>query len=160
MEIPNYRSKKWIKENWRVIFIKNNKIVIGDQCSEKNHITNEGKEQLCLPLEVIQRMIKTKKNRNIIKKTIKKKLLSDKKIPLHPEINRFIGLFYKGAFKKKPQKINVYVKNNKFIKNKKGLGIKIDRSLFDLLCKDKELKPKFIRYCKQQQTYKKRKSDV
>ena len=61
MNVPTYRSKKWIKENWRVLFIKNNKIIIGDQCSEKNHVSAEGKDRLCLPLDVIKRMIKTKK---------------------------------------------------------------------------------------------------
>jgi hypothetical protein len=155
MNVPTYRSKKWIKENWRVLFIKDNKIIIGDQCSEKNHVTAEGKDRLCLPLDVIKRMIKTEKNREIIKRTIRKKLLSDKKVPLHPEINRYIGLFYKGAFKKRPRKIKVSVKNNKFVKNKKH-GLSIDKELFDTLCNDKELKPKFMRYCKQIQTYKKR----
>jgi hypothetical protein len=155
MIVPTYRSKKWIKENWRVLFIKNNEIVIGDQCSEKNHLTDDKKERLCLPLWVIQRMIKTKKNRDIIKKTIRKKLLSEKKIPLHSEINRYIGLFYKGAFNRRPQKIKVYVKNNKLLKSRKR-GIKIDKDLFEVLSKDKELKPKLIRYCKQHATYKTR----
>tara|TARA_R110000824_G_C15185188_1_gene674183 strand:+ start:870 stop:1334 length:465 start_codon:yes stop_codon:yes gene_type:complete len=151
--IPTYRSQKWIKENWRVLFIKKNKLVIGDQCSAKNHLSEDGKERLCLPLAVINRMIKTTEKKNILKNMIRRKSKAKEKIPLHPEINRYIGLFYKGVFKPKYKKtIIVKVKNNKL--QKCSSGVKLDQELYKTICSDFSLKKKFIKYCKQKQIQK------
>ena len=151
--IPTYRSEKWIRENWRILSIKKNRIVIGDQCSEKNHLTSSGKMRLCLPLEVIKRMLKTKEKEEILKKTIRKKIAAPqgKKIPLDPEINRYIKLFYKGAFRpRKSKKIIVSIKNNKIVRSK-NKGIKLDSELFKTICSDPNLKNKFVNWCKQKQ---------
>jgi len=156
MKIPTYRSQKWIKENWRVLTIQKNKLVIGEQCSEKNHKTEDGKDRLCLPLEVIKRMMKTTEQKIILKNMIRKKLKEpgDQKIPLHPEINRYIGLFYKGVFKPRhKKKIVVEVKNNKFMKSRKR-GIRIDQDLFKTICSDTSLKNKLLKFCKQKQIQK------
>ena len=109
--------------------------------------------KLCLPLEVIKRMLKTKEKEEILKKTIRKKNAAsqEKKIPLHPEINRYIKLFYKGNFRPRhSKKIVVSIKNNKIIRSK-NKGIKLDSELFKTICSDQNLKIKFVNFCKQKQ---------
>jgi hypothetical protein len=156
--IPTYRSCKWIKEDWRILSIKNDKIHIGDQCKDKNHLSSSGQERLCLPLIVIKRMMTSKKNRDIIKKTIRKKATTqDKKVLLPKEINKYLQVYYTQYRKAhRPRPIRVSIKNNEIVKTSKK-GILLDKHVYDVIIQDKSLKKSFVRYCKQKQIQKRRK---
>ena len=154
--IPSYRSCKWIKEDWRFLSIKNNRIHVGDQCREKTHVSSVGKKKLCLPLIVIKRMMTSKKNRDIIKKTIREKEERDQ-ILLPKEINSQLKIYYTQYRKAhRPRPIRVSIKNNKIVKTPKK-GLLLDKHVYDAIIKDKSLKRSFIRYCKQKQIRKRRK---
>ena len=151
MTAPAFRSYSWIKQDWRVLQIIKDKIVYGDQCGSVSNTTKSGKKRLCLPIYVIKKLLRTKRGKEILKSQIRRKLRGEKgsKVRYHPEIARLIRELEKRSVPDIPKEIIVKVKNNRLTRSKNG--IKIDRNLYKVICQDKQLKKKFISFCKRKQ---------
>ena len=151
MTAPAFRSYSWIKQDWRVLRIVNNRIEYGDQCGSISNTTKSGKKRLCLPIYVIKKLLRTERGKEILKTQIRKKLRSEvgSKVKYHPEIARLLRELEKRSIPDIPKEIIVMVKNNRLTRSKNG--IKIDRNLYKVICQDKQLKKKFISYCKRKQ---------
>lgn len=151
MTAPAFRSYSWIKQDWRVLRIVNNKIEYGDQCGSISNTTKSGKKRLCLPIYVIKKLLRTERGKDILKTQIRKKLRAEvgSKVKYHPEIARILRELEKRSIPDIPKEIIVKVKNNRLTRSKNG--IKIDRNLYKVICQDKQLKKKFISFCKRKQ---------
>ena len=152
MTAPAFRSYSWIKQDWRVLRIINNKVEYGDQCGSVSNTTKSGKKRLCLPIYVIKKLLRTERGKEILKTQIRKKLRAEvgSKVKYHPEIARILRELEKRSIPDIPKDILVKVKESKLIRSRKG-GIKIDKNLYRAICSDNRLKKKFISFCKRKQ---------
>lgn len=154
MTAPAYRSYAWIQQDWRVLQIKKDKIVYSDQCGAISNTTKSGKKRLCLPIYVIKKLMRTVEGKSILKSQIRRKLQAEKgkRVSYHPTIAKYMRELEKRSIPDIPKEIIVKVKGSKFYRSKNG--IKIDKNLYRVICKDPSLKTKFINYCKMNQNRK------
>ena len=152
MTAPAYRSYSWIKQDWRVLFIKKGKIVYSDRCGSVSNTTKTGKKRLCLPIFVIKKLLGSEGGRKILKSQINRKLRAEKgtRVPYHPEINRLMQQLNKRTLPDIPKEILIKVVGDKIMRSSKG-GIKLDKNLYRVICGDQKLKKKFMSFCKKQQ---------
>jgi hypothetical protein len=122
MRAPAYRSKRWIKQDWRYLKLQSQKSLFDDdveitgitfdkRCGSIGGRTEKGRPRLCLPLAVIKKLytpIQTKtgkkrkltpsqqKNNNALIEQIRNKLFSNKtKVPWNPIIKKAVNDFQK-----------------------------------------------------------------
>ena len=90
-QYPQFKSKLWNDEQWRYIrmyekrdLFDRKKIIGYDisydiRCGKKGYSKNEkGKKRLCLPKEVIEKLLKTKKGREALERQALTKMNSKK----------------------------------------------------------------------------------
>ena len=131
MRAPAYRSKRWIKQNWRYLKLISKEDLFGNReivrlsydkrCGAIGGRTENGRARLCLPLAVIEQLwtppkTKTGKDRKLTKKQsennkalidqINKKLKSNKtRVPWNPIVKQAVMRYQaQDKFKDDPKK--------------------------------------------------------
>ena len=104
---PQFKSKLWNDEKWRYIRLSekrdlfDKKKIIGYdisfdiRCGAKGYSKNDkGKKRLCLPKEVIEKLLKTKKGREALERQAVKKMNSTKlKVSWNPIVKKEVFEF-------------------------------------------------------------------
>ena len=93
-----YNSARWIRQNWRYVKEKRrgaNGRRLFDTSIKCGAITKDGKVRLCLPLEVIKDLQKTKKGRDALSSQIRRKLKAGKgmRVPYNDIVNDALKRF-------------------------------------------------------------------
>ena len=115
---PQFKSKLWNLEKWRYIrlfeqrdLFDRKKIIGYDisydiRCGQKGYAKNEkGKKRLCLPKEVIEKLLATKKGRQALIEQALKKLNSKKsRVPWNPIVKKEVSEFRKKVSEKERKK--------------------------------------------------------
>lgn len=86
-----YQSYAWTTQDWRSIFLHNDGSVSYDKkCGAEGTRLPSGKPRLCLPVAVIEKLLKSKKGTEILREQARKKQRAKKgqRIPWHPEIKK------------------------------------------------------------------------
>ncbi len=106
-QYPQFKSKIWNDEQWRYIrmyeqrdLFDRKKIIGYDisydiRCGKKGYAKNEkGKKRLCLPKEVIEKLLKTKKGREaLIQQALKKMNSKKSKVPWNDLVKKEVSDF-------------------------------------------------------------------
>ena len=97
---PQFKSKLWNDEKWRYIRLSekrdlfDKKKIIGYDISFDIRCGAKGKKRLCLPKEVIEKLLKTKKGREALEQQAIKKMNSTKlKVSWNPIVKKEVFEF-------------------------------------------------------------------
>ena len=102
-----YQSYGWTTQDWRSIFLhQNNRISYDQKCGAEGTRLPSGKPRLCLPLYVIQKLMKTKKGKEILITQSRKKQRAKKgqRVAWHPKIKELHAKLEKNTPKDIPRK--------------------------------------------------------
>ena len=86
---PGYQSYAWTTQDWRSLFLKRNGTITYDKkCGAEGTKLPSGKPRLCLPIYVIEQLMKSKKGKEILKTQIQRKQRAKKgqRVAWQPEI--------------------------------------------------------------------------
>jgi len=85
---PGYRSWKWTQQDWRSVVPRGKSLDWSTKCGSGGTRTKDGRPALCLPLPVIERLLKMPGGEDILKAQAMKKWSAKKgqRVPWHPTI--------------------------------------------------------------------------
>ena len=105
-----YQSYGWTTQDWRSVFLHKDRVSFDKKCGADGTRLPSGKPRLCLPLSVIEKLLKSESGTQILRSQALKKQRADKgkKVPWHPRIKELHRRLQQRTVKDQPKRKNGY----------------------------------------------------
>lgn len=87
MPAPGYQSHAWTTQDWRTVRLHQDRISYEQKCGEGSTLPS-GRKRLCLPREVIQKLLRSDEGKRILREQAEKKQRAEPgaRVSWHPRI--------------------------------------------------------------------------